>query len=99
MINNNVPVKTPYVRTSRSFPTELKELSREIDRTYIDIAAAINLRTVGVFTSNVPSITGNTYSTSGSVRQSLRQIYTFGAIAASASATISSAPLCFNPSN
>ena len=77
---SNIVNRTPYVRTSRSFPETEKELSYEVDKTYIDLANAINQRTIGIFPTNNPCITGNAFYVGGNKQQSLRQLYTFGAI-------------------
>lgn len=79
---NNNQNKTPFLRTSRQFPTETKQLSLEIDRSYIDIANAVNNRTIGIFPSNAPGVTGESWFLRNSPKQqTFRKIYSFGAIA------------------
>lgn len=71
---NNVP----YLRTSRSFPEDLHLMSIESNKAYIDIANAVNLRTIGIFTNVKPSISGESWYF-GSIKrhQGLRQLYLF----------------------
>lgn len=72
---NNVVNTVPYLRTSREFPEEIPELLTEITKSYIDIAACVNNRTIGIFPANRPAITGNSYFFTTQKQQSLRQIY------------------------
>lgn len=73
-IANNVP----FLRTSRNFPTDPQELSVENSRSYLDIANAVNTRTIGFFSTNKPSITGEAwYVNSNQKQQTFRQVYTF----------------------
>lgn len=78
----------PYLRTTRNFPEEAHQLTVEVNRSYVDIAQAVNLRTIGIFPTNNPAVTGNSYFLSTQRNQSLRQLYTFGAIASGATLTI-----------
>jgi hypothetical protein len=74
-MNNN---RVPYLRTSRKFPTEIKQLTLEIDRSYIDIANAVNNRTIGIFPSNESGVTGESwYIYNNQKQQTLRQVYVF----------------------
>jgi hypothetical protein len=76
--NPNIVNQSPYLRTSRDFPEEPIQLSVELERSYIDIAAKMNERIIGIFASNRPSVTGSSWYTSGQQRrQELRQIYIF----------------------
>jgi len=69
---------SPYLRTSRSFPEDLHEISIEINKAYIDIALCVNQRTIGIFPSNKPCNNGETwYFDSNGRHQGFRQIYTF----------------------
>ena len=68
----------PYLRTSRQFPEELHDLTVEISRSYIDIANAVNNRTIAIFPVNKPVITGERYFIIGNQpQQTLRQIFAF----------------------
>lgn len=78
----NVLNKTPFLRTSRDFPEDAKMLSIEIDKTYLDIANAVNVRTIGVFPSNKPVVTGESwFYFKNQKQQSLRQIYNLSSLA------------------
>ena len=85
---NNVVNHMPYLRTSREFPEELSQLAIQANKSYVDVANAVNLRTIGIFPTNRPAITGNSYFLSTLRNQSLRQIFTFTTIAAGATLTI-----------
>lgn len=75
---NNVFNRTPYLRTSRDFPEDPEQMSIEVNKTYVDIANAVNNRTISTFVVNRPVITGeNWYFLNNQKQQTLRQIYTF----------------------
>lgn len=77
---NQVTNNVPYLRTTRQFPEDLKQLAVEINKGYIDIANAVNNRTISIFPSNVPSVTGESWFITSQRQQTFRQIYSFGAI-------------------
>lgn len=81
MIKNNTPNivnQSPYLRTSRDLPEDAHQLSVELERAYIDIAARVNDRIIGIYPTNRPSVTGSSYYLTGQTRQQeLRQVYTF----------------------
>lgn len=71
---------SPYIRQQRFFPNDnLKALSVEMDRTYIDIATKINDRTIGLFALNMQVITGENWFLAGSNQnqQTIRELFTF----------------------
>lgn len=76
---NNVVNQVAYLRTTRNFPYEdPKQLSVEVNKSYVDIANAVNSRTIGIFPTNRPAITGESWFLVNNQRQqSLRQVYTF----------------------
>lgn len=75
---NNVVNQVAYLRSSREFPKELHQLSVEVDKSYLDTANAINVRTIGIFPTNRPAITGEGwYLTRNQKQQSFRQAYIF----------------------
>jgi len=77
-MSSNVVNNVAYLITTRNFPEEAKELSVELSRTYIDIANAVNNRTIGLFPTTRPAISGNSYFISNNQRnQSQRQVFTF----------------------
>lgn len=78
MSSTNVPNQTSFLRTSWEFPEDPKELSVQLNRSYLDIANSVNSRTIGVFPVNRPATTGNEYFTSGNRKQqSFRRLYQF----------------------
>lgn len=71
---------SPYLPRQRNFPSRTtEELAIEIDKTYIDLATSINSRTIGLYSVNRPSITGDVWYIQGQPKrqQSLRQVYVF----------------------
>lgn len=77
-MSSNVVNQVPYLRTSREFPDESTELADEVNKSYIDIANAVNSRTIGIFPTTRPAITGESwFITNNQKQQSLRQVYTF----------------------
>ena len=81
MTFNNSPV--PYLRRTRKFPSDdINRLTLELDKSYIDIANAVNSRTLGIFPTNVQVATGeqwfiNVNINSNSRQQTIRQVFTF----------------------
>jgi len=73
----NVVNQVAYLRTSREFPEDLRQLSVEINKSYIDTTNAVNARTIGLFPTTRPAITGeNWFLNNNQKQQSLRQVYT-----------------------
>lgn len=66
-----------YLRTTREFPKELDQLSVESNKAYLDVANAVNSRTIGIFPTNSPAITGESWFITNQRQQTLRQVYTF----------------------
>lgn len=80
--NANIINSAPYLRTSRDFPEDPKPLLVEINKSYIDIANAVNNRTISIFPTTRPAITGESWYLINSIRQqSLRQVYIFTTLA------------------
>ena len=80
---NNVVNQVAYLRTSREFPEDLKQLSVEVNKSYLDTSNAVNNRTIGIFSVNRPSINGESWFLVGNQKQQvLRQVYTFTATTA-----------------
>lgn len=70
--------QAPFIRTSRQFPTEAQALSVELDRSYLDIAATINDRVIGLFPTVKAAQTGETWFLSKNQKQySFREVYQF----------------------
>lgn len=79
---SNIVNQIPYLRTSREFPEEIRQLTIEINKSYIDIANTVNNRTISLFPTNRPAINGESYFLNNNQRQqALRQVYTFAASA------------------
>lgn len=77
-MSTNVVNQVAFLRTSRLFPEDAKELTLEINKTYVDIANAVNSSVDGIFPVNQPAITRESwFLTKNTKQQSLRQIYTF----------------------
>lgn len=74
-MSSNVVNQTAFLRTSKEFPEELHQLSFEVNRTYVDIANAVNNRTIGIYPTNRPAVTGNSYFLTTNRKQTFRQIY------------------------
>lgn len=75
--------QVPYLRTSREFPDDPKKLILELNKSYLDTANAVNNRTIGIFTTNNPVVTGESWFINNSQRnQSIRRVYTFTTTAA-----------------
>jgi hypothetical protein len=70
---------SPYLRVQRTFPADSQSLSVELSKSYVDIASAVNNRTIGIFAVNFPIATGENWFVNGQSgkQQTLRQVYTF----------------------
>lgn len=76
----NVPtIKAPYLITSRVFPIKGPELESTLNKMYIEIAYAVNARTIGIF-DLFQVVTGERWFSAnpGIKRQTYRQAYSFG---------------------
>lgn len=68
----------PYLRTSREFPEEIKQLAFEVNKAYVDTSNAVNNRTIGIFPTVRPAINGESwFLTNNQKQQAFRQAYTF----------------------
>ncbi len=77
-MTTNVINQVPYLRTSREFPPEIEQLSIEADKSYLDIANAVNNRTISLFPTTVSAINGESWFISGNKKQqAFRQVYAF----------------------
>lgn len=71
---------SPYLPRQRNFPNDSSQaLGTVLDKVYIEIASRVNERTIGLFSVNLPSITGEQWFLQGQPkkRQTLRQVYEF----------------------
>lgn len=79
-MSSNIVNQVAYLRTSRNFPQDINQLVVEVDKAYIDIANAVNNRTISIFPTNKPAVNGESWFISGNRRQQgFRQAYTFTA--------------------
>ena len=72
----------PHLREQRQFPfDDLKQLARQVDEAYLDIATNVNARTIGQFPIGFAAVTGESWFLQGGNKrqQALRQVYTFTA--------------------
>lgn len=74
----NIINQVAFLKTSREFPADIGQIANILTRSYVEIANSINDRTIGLFPSNRPAITGNAYYVyKNQKQQSLRQTYVF----------------------
>lgn len=77
-MTTNVVNQVAFLRTTREYPEEMHQLTVEVNKSYVDIANAVNNRIIGIFPVNRPAITGENWFLRTNLRQqSLRQVYTF----------------------
>ena len=75
---NDTFTKSGFLRTSRSFPEDLHQLSVEVSRSYVDVARNVNNRTIGFFTINRSIETGESwFITMNQKQKGFRQVYTW----------------------
>lgn len=79
-MSTNVANQVAFLRTTREFPEDIKKLTVELTKSYLDIANVVNVRTIGIFTVNKAAIGGESWFLAGAQKQqNLRQVYTFTA--------------------
>lgn len=78
-MTTNVSNQTSFLRTSREFPEDLRQLSIEINKCYFDIANAVNSRTISIFPKNRSAVNGENWFLTNQRQQGSRQVYTFSA--------------------
>ena len=77
-MSSNTLFQVPYLRTSRTYPNDLNSLSIELNKSYIDTALCVNLRTIGIFSTKYASITGESWFLDVTRKQQgIRQAYLF----------------------
>jgi hypothetical protein len=77
-MSTNVVNLVPYLRTSREFPEDLRQLTIEVNKAYVDTANSVNNRTISIFPTTRPAINGESWFLAGNQKQeALRQVYTF----------------------
>jgi hypothetical protein len=74
-MNSPVVNSVSFLRRSREFPKDGDKLLQTLDKSYIEIANAVNDRIIGVYATNKPTITGESWFFTSLREQTLRQIY------------------------
>lgn|SRR5574338_1071860 len=75
-MSSNVVNQVSFLPTTKSFPIDSDELSFELNKAYVDIANSVNSRIIGVFPTNRPAITGESWFVNKNQKQQvLRQVY------------------------
>lgn len=76
-MTTNVVNQMPYLRTSRNFPDDdIKQLTVEINRSYVDIADKMNARTIGLFPTIKPAVNGESwFLTKNQKQQGFRKVF------------------------
>ena len=76
-MSTNIANRSPYLISSRQFSDDATQISVELNKTYVDIANNVNVRTIGIFPTNTPVINGESWFTAGGnqKQQALRQVY------------------------
>jgi hypothetical protein len=76
--------QTPFLRTSRNFPIEAKQLTVEMNKAYVDIANVTNSKTSGIFATNRPMVSAdswffgnNNQPNFSQKQQGIRQVFEF----------------------
>ena len=75
---NDTFSRSGFLRTSRSYPEDLHQLTVEVSRSYIDIARNVNNRVLGFFTINRSVQTGEKwFITQAKEQVGYRQVFTW----------------------
>lgn len=77
---NPITNQVAYLRTTRTFPLDSENLSLEMNKSYLDIANAVNSRTIGLYPKNTSAIGGEAWFITNQKQQNLRQVYTASVI-------------------
>ncbi len=82
-MTTNIVNQVAYLRTTWEFPEKADNLVNELSRSYLETAASINVRTIGIFTVNKAAITGESwFITKNQKQQGFRQVYNVTSTAA-----------------
>lgn len=82
-MTSNIVNQVAFLRTTRNFPEDPHQLCVEINKSYVDIAGAVNSRTIGIFPVNRAAQDGEQWFIKNNQRQQgFRQVYTFTAAGA-----------------
>jgi hypothetical protein len=75
-MSTNVVNQVAYIRTSREYPEDLHQFTVEVNKTYVDIANAVNTSIGAIFPTNRPAITREGWFLTGNLKQQgFRQVY------------------------
>ena len=76
--------------TSRPFPQDVGQLTKELNKMYTEVSQSVNFKTNGMYELNQTNTSNSWFSTGDiqSKRQSFRQVYQFGVINAGANLQI-----------
>lgn len=74
---HNIANQVHYLRTSREFPEDLHQLTVQVNKSYVEIALAVNDRIIGIFSTNKSAVTGESWFLTSRRQQTLRQVYQF----------------------
>lgn len=77
-MSTNVVNQVAYLKTSREFPDDLKKLTIEVNKAYLDTANVVNNRTISIFPTNVAAINGESWFLEGNRKQQgFRKVFIF----------------------
>lgn len=74
---SNFVNSSPFLRTSREYPSEAQELTQELSKSYIDVAGAVNERVIGIYPAHKIAISGKTYFFTSQKQQGLQKLFSF----------------------
>lgn len=75
-MSSNIFNQVAFLRTTREFPEDLHQLTVEVNKTYVDIANAVNNRIISLFPTGRSVLNGENWFLNSSMKQQgLRQVY------------------------
>lgn len=93
MSTNTSQFQSPFLITSRKFPTDPVELEPVLSKAYVDTAAVVNTKTTGIYDKLQIAIADKYYNNGSNPdfnvkRQAYRQVYTLAALPNAGTTTI-----------
>lgn len=77
-MSTNVVNQSSFLQTTREYPPEMGQLVLEMNKSYVDVANAVNSRIISIFPTTRPALTGeNWFLQNNQKPKGFRQIYTF----------------------
>jgi len=70
---------TPYLRSTREFPENISDIAFQCNKSYLEIANAVNQRIIGIYPVGKSAVNGKAYHFTSKKQQGLRQMYSFSA--------------------